>query len=202
MLPLGHTGTAYLISRIGKTEKDKIDWRELILLVICANIFDIDFFPLYFLGYPGALHHYFPFHTPLVGVIIFLIVYKFFKNKFPKRTFYFCALAILSHLILDDLPYWLSLLGVEKNIRPQIFWFYPFDFRRRMEVAQIAVDYLNGRISNNKGIFLAYLMGAPFTAWLEITIFLTSVFFFVRQLVAEGRKKRKLTLFGFSFKKF
>jgi len=123
MLPFGHTAVDYLIA---KKSRQKLTLKEIVLVVVAANIFDLDFFLLTILGITGGQHHYYLGHTPLIGLIYWLIIYLAFRHKFPRQIFVLVALALLSHLVIDDFSYWLTLVGLEKDVSSQVNWFFPF----------------------------------------------------------------------------
>ena len=154
MLQFGHTAVGYLISRFSKP---KLTWKETLLTVIAANIFDLDFLVLTILGIPGGRHHYYPGHTLLMGLVYWLLIYLIFRSKFPRRVFIFVALALLSHLILDDFSYWLSFIGLENNVPSQINWFFPITQKSAL------VEPLT-----NLDILRKYLIETPKLFYLEI----------------------------------
>ena len=130
MLPFGHISVSYFISQIPRLNGSPLRRGEVLFILFCGIIFDFDFLILYLLKIPGVFHHYSPTHTPLAGLVYLSVLYLLFRKKFSRRVFALAGLAMLGHLVLDDLSYWLGLLGLEKNMRPQIFWLYPFDPRR------------------------------------------------------------------------
>ena len=96
MLSFGHSAAGYLISK--KTNFSGL-W-----FILAANIFDLDIF-IFGPGHHGAITH-----TPLMGVIYLFGFYLLLRNKFSHK-FFWIGVALLSHLIIDDLSYWLSQLG-------------------------------------------------------------------------------------------
>jgi len=166
MLPFGHTAVGYLISQ---TAKSKLTKTETWAVVAAANIFDLDFFVLTALGQTGGLHHYFPGHTPLAGVIYWLIYYLFFKSQFSRKAFIFIGLALLSHLVVDDFSHWLSLLGLEQNVPSQINWFYPLT-QKELMVGQMT----------NFDVLKIYLLEAPKLFYLETIVVVSSLVVYFR----------------------
>lgn len=154
MLPFGHTAVGYLIA---KTSKQKLTNKEVLLVVITANIFDLDFFLLTIFGIPGGQHHYYPGHTPLMGLIYWLIIYLIFRNRAGRRVFILMAVALLSHLIIDDFSYWLTLIGLEKNVSSQINWFFPLT-QKNLPVEPFS----------NSAVLYQYLITSPKLFYLEI----------------------------------
>ena len=152
--------------------------REILFIVFCGFLFDLDFFVPYLFGYPGGAHHYFPTHTPLAGIIYFIILYLIFRNKFSKRTFIFAGVAMFLHLVIDDLSYWMSLIGLEKEGRPQIFWLYPFDPRRNIEIQKALIIYSQQKITN-KSVLNSYIFKAPKLFVLEIMITGIALYVFI-----------------------
>lgn len=117
MLPLGHISASYLIA---STSKKTLRLQDLLFIIFCGNIFDLDYPALVISGLSGALHHHLPTHTPFFGLIYFLIFYLFLKNEFSQKVFILAALAMLSHLILDNLYYFLTIVPDQS-----INWFWP-----------------------------------------------------------------------------
>lgn len=161
MLPLGHLSAGYLIAKSSRTRLTKL---AVLLITVSALIFDLDFLVLTAIGIPGGLHHFYPGHTPLMVLIYWLIIYLIFHNNFPKKVFIFVALALLSHLIIDDLSYWLTLVGLEKNVPSQINWFYPF----------IQKD-LPAESFTNSEVIRKYLVDTPKLFYLEIVTILLAI---------------------------
>lgn len=114
MLTTGHTAASYLISQTPQLKGIGLSKSEILFILFCGNIFDPDFFLLQLLGHPFWLHHhYLPTHTPLAGLIYLAILYLLLRNKFRRRIFLLAGVAMLAHLILDDLSYWFPVLGLE-----------------------------------------------------------------------------------------
>lgn len=130
MLTFGHVSAGYLISR-------KANFPAL-WFIVAANIFDLDFL-IY-----GVNHHGNFTHTPLMGLFYLFIFYLFLKKKLLLKFFLWMGIALLSHLILDDLSYWLYLLGWEKSLSQQINWLFPLTplIPRNYSVAETLTNYL------------------------------------------------------------
>jgi len=154
MLPFGHSAVGYLISQAAKP---KLKAGAVWLIVAAANVFDLDFLVLTALGIPGGRHHYYPGHTPLMGLIYWLVIYFIFRSKFSRRIFILVALALLSLLIIDDFSYWLTLIGLEKNVPSQINWLFPLTQKSAL------VEPLT-----NGDILRKYLIETPKLFYLEI----------------------------------
>jgi membrane-bound metal-dependent hydrolase YbcI (DUF457 family) len=91
-----------------------------------------------------------------MGLIYFLIIYLFFRAKVRRKTFLLVALALLSHLVLDNL-----------DPVPQINWFYPLILK-----SQPAALLTNSQVLNN------YLQTKLF--YLEIVSVVAAVIFYRR----------------------
>jgi hypothetical protein len=125
MLPFGHLSAGYLISQTPKIKKSNLLVKEVVCITACGLILDFDFFILPLFGYPGASHHHFPVHTP-VGIVIMIVLLAILTQfKLSKLAYALGFIALLSHLVLDDLSYWLYRLGIGKFVTAQINWFYP-----------------------------------------------------------------------------
>lgn len=176
MLPPGHLSVSYLVAKTGEKSNSRFTSKGILFIVFCGFLFDLDFFVPYFFGYPGGAHHYLPTHTPLAGIIYYAILYLIFRNKFSKRTFVFAGIAMFLHLVIDDFSYWMSLLGLEKEVNPQIFWLYPFDTRRNIEIQKALKVYSQQKLTN-KDVLNSYIVGAPKLFMLEIMV--TSIALFM-----------------------
>ncbi len=176
MTNLGHTAAAYLISRI-KVTKDQppLKKSEIIFILVCGNILDIDYFLLPIIGVPGWLHHYSPSHTPFFGIIFWFLFYILFRHKLSKQTFILGVLAIFSHLILDDVSYWLSFIRLTTDTHPQIFWLFPFDSRFIPEM-KLAFEQLYSRAWSFGIIVEYYFVHTPFVVLIELIIICIAVF--------------------------
>ena len=119
MLPLGHSSAGFLISQL---KKPKPNLKEIIFLIISANIFDLDLLFLYLFQRPLFIHHRLPTHTPVFGLVYLLIFFIIFRKKFSKNIFKLSALAMLSHLILDNISYSIY----PSIVHHPIAWGYPF----------------------------------------------------------------------------
>jgi len=182
MLPFGHTAVSYFISQIPRLKGLPLKRSEVLFILFCGIIFDFDFLILYLLGVPAGFHHYSPTHTPLAGFVYFIVLYLLLRKRFSRRVFVLAGLAMLSHLMLDDLSYWLGLLGLEENMRPQIFWFYPLDPRRAGEREHLVELYHQGKLTTT-ACLRCYLANAPGVFFLEIIFSLMALGLFIRNRI-------------------
>ena len=138
MLTPGHLAASYLISQTPRLKGYTPTIRETIFIVAAGYILDLDILIAPFFGVKASYHHFLPTHTPLFVFLIFAISFIFLKNKVKPLILWLDLVAILSHLILDDIGYWFQLLGWQEESKiPQIFWFYPFDWRRVATIQQV-----------------------------------------------------------------
>ena len=107
MLPLGHISAAFLIA---STEK-KLRPIETVFIVFGGILLDFDYLITPLLGLPAGTHHFLPSHTPLGALIIWLVLVFVLRKKISQKTKILVGWAILSHLALDDLSYWLGVSG-------------------------------------------------------------------------------------------
>lgn len=141
MLPTAHTSVGFLISQI-RIKGKSLSTLEIVFVVFCANVFDLDLFFVY-LGGQKIYHHLLVTHTPLFSVVLILVFYLIYKVqdgvrrsrgirriRISPKVFLLGFIAMLSHFVLDDLSYWLYLLGIAIEGKPEIFWLFPFDSRR------------------------------------------------------------------------
>lgn len=185
MLPLGHSSAGYLISQ---ATKKRLGTKEVLLVMLCANILDFDLFLPNLFGFPAGIHHYFPIHTPIAVLIIWMILWVWLRKKISKEALILSGVAMLSHLVLDDLSYWLSLIGLEERMRPQIFWLYPFDPRYAEEFRWI----INKRISEgltSTDVLKIYLFTLPRLFYLEIILTGTAIGVWIRKRYKSQKAK-------------
>lgn len=179
MLTFGHTAFSYLLSQPPRFTGKKLTKKEVIFIVICGNLFDVDFIVPYFFGFPGGAHHYFPTHTPLMGIIYSFILYGIFRKKLQLKVLILGFISLFSHLIFDDLSYWFYLVGLEKFGTPQIFWLYPFDPRREIAIKQVLEIWSYTKITN-MDVLRNYIFTAPKLFLLEITLVASSLVAFIK----------------------
>jgi len=181
MLPIGHSSAGFLISQL---KKPKPNIKEIIFLIFCANIFDLDLIYLFLNQKPLFIHHRLPSHTPFFGIFYFLILYLIFRKIFSKKIFILGIFASLSHLFLDNLTYILY-PNISTN---NISWLYPiFDPQNN----------INTNLLNQKGnqyttefssVIPYYLNQKPALMFIEIILFLISAIIFYTKYVKKPKK--------------
>lgn len=174
MLPFGHAAAGYLIA---KTSSQKLTPKAIVLIILAANIFDLDFLVLTIFGIPGGQHHYYPGHTFLMGLVYWLLIYLIFRNKFSRQVFILVVLSLLSHLVIDDFSYWLSLAGLEKGVPSQINWLFP-----------IIQKSLLAESLSNLDILRKYLIETPKLFYLELLTIVTAIVVFVHDKISGHEK--------------
>lgn len=180
MLTFGHTAGAYLITQAPPFFKIKLKRREIFLVLLAGNIYDMDVVWSFLSGTPIGAHHLFFGHTPLMGLFYFLIFYLIFRKKMGSAVFILIALALFLHLFLDDLSYILSLVGLTAYAPPEIFWLFPFDARR----TEALKDFLTNRGSYQFNIvdYMKYYTTKTLLVFLlELILILTAVLVFVKK---------------------
>jgi len=179
MLTTGHIAASYLISQSTQKNRQSLTAIDILFVILCGNIFDLDFVIPPLFGIPGGIHHSLPTHTPLAGLIIFALLYLALKNKFSKRVFVLAGVAMLSHLLLDDLNYFLGLLGLDKGSAtlPQIQWEYPFNFGRKQSLID-AIRYYQQNPTNNAEVLNIYLKSKLLV--IEIVTIIIALFVLLR----------------------
>jgi hypothetical protein len=180
MLTPGHVAISYLISQFPIRSKGKLSSSDILFIIFCGNVLDLDFLLPPLFGYPGGIHHHFPTHTPLFGIILLITLFLLTKNKFSSRVFFLAGLAIIGHLILDDLGYWIVLVGVDKHTptSPQILWEWPFNFSNRKMSLLTALENFRQHPTTNIDIISIYLNSKLFVV--EIITILTAIIFFTK----------------------
>jgi len=179
MLPFGHASASYLISQTPRLKNQPLKREEVWLVVLTGMVLDLDFFVPYFFGLPGGLHHFFPTHTPLAVVLYLSLLFLIFQKRYSRRALVLAGVAAFAHLVLDDFSYWLTRLGLEKGVGPQISWLYPFDPRMGPVIEQAGKAYSAG-MRSNVDILKIYLFQAPTLFYLEITLCLAAILVLVK----------------------
>lgn len=172
---------------IAQGSRVKLKHWELGIILLSAIILDFDLFLPDLLGFPAGMHHYFPVHTPMVAVIIWLLMVIFLRKRVSKWCLGLSLVTLMSHLALDDLGYWLSLLGIGDKIRPQIFWGYPFDPRYLTELEWMINKRIEEGLTTTK-VLKIYLFTVPRLFYLEIVLFIIALGTNLRK-----RYKRQIT---------
>jgi len=187
MLTTGHIAATYLLSQSTAKNRQVLTSKDVLFVIICGNIFDFDFILPSLFGLPGGIHHSLPIHTPLVGIIIFALLYLVLKNKFSKRVFILAGIAMLSHLILDDFNYFLGLAGLDHGsaVLPQIQWEYPFNFGRKLPLLD-AIHYYQQNPTSNTEVLSVYLKSKLFV--IEIITILFALFAFISKRFSSKSK--------------
>jgi len=185
MLTFGHTARAYLITKAPPFSKIKFNKLEMFLVIFAGNIFDMDVVWYFLSGAPIGAHHLFFGHTPLMGVIYFVVFYLLFRKRVKKQVFVMIALALFLHLFFDDLSYLLSLVGLTAHTHPEIFWLYPFDPRRN----EVLGNFLaNPNSYQYKMIeFMQYYITKTLLVFLlEILLIILALFFLIKNLIKNN----------------
>ncbi|MFA4827139.1 MAG: metal-dependent hydrolase [Candidatus Shapirobacteria bacterium] len=182
MLPMAHVSAAYLISQIPVKGKP-LTWKEVLLVILAGVIFDFDIFLPEWLGYPFGSHHLLFTHTPAMGLIYFAVFWLIFRKRVNPKIWLLVGLALLSHLVLDDLSYWLYLWEYENGSpSPQIFWLYPFDPRQQAVTKKFLELY--GNVAKYKGwndILQAFSLRMAKLFWMELGLRIATITVFVKK---------------------
>ena len=172
MLPFGHLGASYLLTKISR----KLSALEILLILFGAIAPDLDL-PISF--WLQKSHHDLITHTPLGILLIWLVLALIFRKKLstPGRVLLF--LSLLTHLLLDEVGYWFYLLGFQSiSNQPQINWFYPLTaFPIRTEVIFFP------------SFLIEYLTKAPANVLAEIILTILAGAVFLRQLFKKHEKR-------------
>lgn len=183
MLPIGHSSAGFLISQL---KKPKPNIKEIIFLIFCANIFDLDLIYLFVNQKPLFIHHRLPSHTPFFGIFYFLILYLIFKKIFSKKIFILAILASLSHLFLDNLTYILY-PNISSN---SISWFYPFFDPQNNINTKLLNLKSNQYTTEFSTVINYYLNQKPALMYIEIVLlFLSAIIYYIRYV----KKSKKIS---------
>src|SRR4030067_2080034 len=169
MLPLGHLSAGYFLSQTPKIKGLNLPVKEVVFITVCGLILDFDFFFLPLFGYSGASHHSFPIHTVMGIAMIFIVLVLVTRIKLSKLAYALGLMALLSHLILDDLSYWLYRLGIGKPVPAQINWLYPANINEHPNL-----------ITTHEAL-RGYLIETPTHFILEIILVLFTIGYYVYQ---------------------
>jgi hypothetical protein len=166
----GHVAFSYLLSITPMVFGFSLTKIEQGFIILCGIILDIDFIIPYFTKKEGAMHHFLPTHTPLFCFILMAIFYSLFNKYMSLLTFLFGFLALIFHLILDDIGYWIYKMKIDKKFkRPQIFWLYPFDTRRTYWLKKV-------NMTNKEAVH--FFFKEPYTWKIEVFLVAVSIIIF------------------------
>lgn len=177
MFPLGHLSAGYLISQTPKVKGIHLPVKEVVTITACGLILDFDFFILPLFGYPGASHHNFPVHTPMGIVIMIVLLAILTQFKLSKLAYVLGFMALISHLVFDDLSYWLYRLGIGNPVPAQINWFYPAN-----------INHHPVFITTEQALY-GYLIETPTLFILELLLFLFTVGYLIYQ-IKKGKNEK------------
>ncbi|OGG25745.1 hypothetical protein A2960_05355 [Candidatus Gottesmanbacteria bacterium RIFCSPLOWO2_01_FULL_39_12b] len=176
MLTLGHLSASYLISQVPAIYGVPLTTTEQILVVGAGYVLDLDLLIAKLFVKREAYHHLLPTHTPLFVIIFSTLAFIFLKDVLSSTVLLLSFIAMMVHLVLDDIGYWFCKLGLQKLSKvPQIFWLYPFDNRRRHYVKNWQYET---NISNY-GMIKSYLTNAPANVIFELLFFTLAILVFL-----------------------
>jgi len=163
MLTPGHIAASYLIASGAKSLGFSISSSEIWQVIIAGNVMDIDFIIGQFTGKTGEAHHQNTTHSPLGALLILPILWLIFHPTMPIVALF--LIALLVHLILDDIGYWMYKLRFYKTpTNPQVNWLYP-----------ITKFHKNKLITGNINVLNFYLFKAWPVATLELILTLAAL---------------------------
>lgn len=170
-----HFPASYLLTQLPIVFGHHLSIPEQIAVIISGTAIDLDLFIAKKFVKNSAYHHLLPSHTPLFNIILWLFFILIFNHLLSFLTLCLILVAMLFHLVLDDLGYWLSLFKLQKNIIPQIFWLYPFDKRRSyfLNKWQYKTNYILREIPK------FYIKTAPINVFLEILLWVVAIGVFI-----------------------
>ena len=127
MTPTGHIGASIILANSPRLIGKSLSQKQQLAIVIAGNYLDIDHLIPIYTSFAQS-HHNLPSHTPIFSIIVWAIYYFSYGKKHQPQYFnLMMLLAPLIHLGLDDLGYWLFMLGLNSMFSlPEINWFYPF----------------------------------------------------------------------------
>lgn len=176
MLTLGHLSASYLISQVPTFYGVPLTSAEQILVVGAGYFLDLDLLVAKFFVKREAYHHLLPTHTPLFVVIISILLFLLLQNIFSPLALFLSFVAMMVHLVLDDIGYWFCKLGLQKiSDVPQIFWLYPFDKRRQHYVK----NWQRETNISNHGMIKSYLTKASANVISELLLFVLALVVFL-----------------------
>lgn len=167
MLTPGHIAASFIITAGAINLGFPISSNEIWQVIIAGNIMDMDFVIGQFIGKTGEAHHQNVTHTPLGATLILLILWLFFHPTILIMTLF--LIALLVHLILDDIGFWMYKLRFYKTpTNPQVNWLYP-----------LTPFHKNKLIKGNKEVLSFYLFKAWPVALLELLLILVATILFL-----------------------
>ncbi len=165
MSPFGHLATTYIIAfAFSFIFNVQMNWYELILILIFANIIDFDYLIGRIFGKKGEAHHGFITHTPF-GVFILWLIFAFtvFYNSSVEIKV-LLLITMMIHLVLDEIQYILYRAGIQPDTpHKQINWLYPIQKHKpkqleRKKAKEIAQKMKPLLISESVIILIAILL--------------------------------------------
>lgn len=178
MLTLGHISSSYLLAQAPSFFGVPLTVSEQILVVASGYLLDLDLLFAKKFVKNEAYHHLLPTHTPFFVFTISTIGFILLKNFFSIISLFFAFIAMVLHLVFDDIGYWFYKLGWQKiSPVPQIFWTFPCDKRRKYFVNKWQDETNQGNLET---IHL-YLTQATANVVFEIILTLLAVMVFIKQ---------------------
>jgi len=138
MLTPGHLAASYLISQSVRFKGHVLTTKEVLFIMASGYVLDLDLLITPLFNVKPSYHHFLPTHTPLFVVLVSLLGVVLLKKRIKPLVLGLAIISIFSHLVFDDIGYWLQLIGLQEESKiPQIFWFYPFDWRRDVIIQHV-----------------------------------------------------------------
>lgn len=153
MLTGGHIAASYLISQAAKSFEVSLTNNEILAIIIAGNIPDVDFLIGFVTGKTGEAHHQNITHTPVGIFLIWLTIIFVFKTSFILSLL--LLIALLIHLVLDDIGFWAYQLKLMTTpVYPQINWFYPLTKFHKNKLMRSNKRVLKYYFFNTRPVFL------------------------------------------------
>lgn len=181
-LPVGHSLLGYATYDAFTGEERRTTWRSLLLIVVVANLPDIDFLPGFLMGEPNRFHRHYLSHSLGAAIVVGALLATFFyvrrNQKFASCFLLFFAV-YFSHVALDY-------FGVDKTSPLGVPMFWPLTSSHFMAPIGLFMSVHKSNDSGNffRTIFVMHNLWA--TLW-ELAILLPVV-----GLVKLARRWRSL----------
>ncbi len=145
-LPVGHSLLGYATYDAVTGEERKTTWRALLLVVVVANLPDLDFLPGFLMGEPNRFHRHYLSHSLGAAIVVGALLAAFFYRRRNKK-FFSCFLLFFavyfSHVVLDY-------FGVDRTNPLGVPMFWPLTSSHFM--APIGL-FMSVQKSNDSGSF-------------------------------------------------
>lgn len=142
MLPTGHIAASVIIAKVPELFGYHVSGEDLMTIILFGVLPDFDIAFPFLKRDRRTSHRSYVSHTPFGVLTLWFLIFILFKDKVTSILLFQLLAAILGHIVLDSLAYWLTLLKVQNVVdKPQINWLYPF---RKYKITNSTDSYTEG----------------------------------------------------------